>query len=114
MGAKISIDSATLMNKGLEILEAWHLFGLPAADIRVLVHPQSIVHSLVEYQDGSQLAQLGQPDIRKLKKKFAEWQNTLAVLRASEQQGDILYATYKLKDWKKGKRQEQRDRKSVV
>lgn len=64
MGAKISIDSATLMNKGLEILEAWHLFGLPAADIRVLVHPQSIVHSLVEYQDGSQLAQLGQPDMR--------------------------------------------------
>ncbi len=64
MGAKISIDSATLMNKGLEILEAWHLFGLPAADIRVLVHPQSIVHSLVEYLDGSQLAQLGQPDMR--------------------------------------------------
>ncbi len=64
MGAKISIDSATLMNKGLEILEAWHLFGLPAENIRVLVHPQSIVHSLVEYRDGSQLAQLGQPDMR--------------------------------------------------
>lgn len=64
MGAKISIDSATMMNKGLEIIEAAHLFGLPADDIRVLVHPQSIVHSMVEFVDGSVLAQLGCPDMR--------------------------------------------------
>ena len=64
MGRKISVDSATLMNKGLEVIEAHHLFGLPAAAIEVLVHPQSIVHSLVDYVDGSVLAQLGNPDMR--------------------------------------------------
>jgi 1-deoxy-D-xylulose-5-phosphate reductoisomerase len=64
MGRKISVDSATLMNKGLELIEASVLFGMPAADISVLVHPQSIVHSLVEYLDGSTLAQLGAPDMR--------------------------------------------------
>ena len=64
MGAKISIDSATLMNKGLEVIEAHHLFGLPGSAIRVLVHPQSTVHSLVEYIDGSFLAQLGSADMR--------------------------------------------------
>ncbi|MBU1247927.1 MAG: 1-deoxy-D-xylulose-5-phosphate reductoisomerase, partial [Proteobacteria bacterium] len=64
MGAKISIDSATLMNKGLEVIEACHLYGLPVDLIDVVVHPQSIVHSLVEYVDGSQLAHLGAPDMR--------------------------------------------------
>ena len=64
MGRKISVDSATLMNKGLELIEAQVLFGVPARDIAVLVHPQSIVHSLVEYEDGSSLAQLGSPDMR--------------------------------------------------
>ena len=64
MGRKISVDSATLMNKGLEVIEAHHLFGLPASAIEVLVHPQSIVHSLVDYVDGSVLAQLGNPDMR--------------------------------------------------
>ncbi len=64
MGAKISIDSATLMNKGLEIIEACHLYGLPQERVKVLVHPQSIVHSLAAYRDGSLLAQLGQPDMR--------------------------------------------------
>ncbi|MBC7657233.1 MAG: 1-deoxy-D-xylulose-5-phosphate reductoisomerase [Frankiaceae bacterium] len=64
MGRKISVDSATLMNKGLEVIEAHHLFGLPAERIEVLVHPQSIVHSLVDYIDGSVLAQLGNPDMR--------------------------------------------------
>lgn len=64
MGAKISIDSATLMNKGLEIIEACCLFGFPASQVDVLVHPQSIVHSLVEFRDGSQLAQMGIPDMR--------------------------------------------------
>ena len=64
MGPKISVDSATLMNKGLEVIEAHHLFGLPADRIDVLVHPQSLVHSLVEFVDGSTLAQLGLPDMR--------------------------------------------------
>ncbi|HEY6482389.1 MAG TPA: 1-deoxy-D-xylulose-5-phosphate reductoisomerase [Steroidobacteraceae bacterium] len=64
MGRKISVDSATLMNKGLELIEACFLFGLPPERIDILVHPQSIVHSLVEYLDGSVLAQLGSPDMR--------------------------------------------------
>ncbi|HMM66380.1 MAG TPA: 1-deoxy-D-xylulose-5-phosphate reductoisomerase [Dokdonella sp.] len=64
MGRKISVDSATLMNKGLEVIEAHLLFGAAAADIDVVVHPQSIVHSMVEYRDGSVLAQLGNPDMR--------------------------------------------------
>ncbi len=64
MGAKISIDSATLMNKGLELIEAARLFGLSEPQIGVLVHPQSVIHGLVFYQDGSVLAQLGSPDMR--------------------------------------------------
>lgn len=64
MGDKITIDSATLMNKGLEVIEARWLFDLPAAQVSVMVHPQSIVHSMVEYVDGSVLAQLGIPDMR--------------------------------------------------
>ena len=64
MGRKISVDSATLMNKGLEVIEAHHLFGAPADAIEVVVHPQSLVHSMVEYVDGSVLAQLGNPDMR--------------------------------------------------
>ena len=64
MGRKISVDSATLMNKGLEQIEACLLFSLPPAQVEVVVHPQSIVHSLVEYIDGSMLAQLGNPDMR--------------------------------------------------
>ena len=64
MGAKISIDSATMMNKGLELIEAHHLFGLPSERIDILVHPQSVIHSMVEYVDGSVIAQLGSPDMR--------------------------------------------------
>lgn len=64
MGAKISVDSATMMNKGLELIEAHYLFGLPAEQLDVLIHPESIVHSLVHYTDGSVLAQLGMPDMR--------------------------------------------------
>jgi 1-deoxy-D-xylulose-5-phosphate reductoisomerase len=64
MGRKISVDSATMMNKGLEVIEAHWLFGLPAEQIEVLIHPQSIIHSMVEYVDGSVLAQLGNPDMR--------------------------------------------------
>jgi 1-deoxy-D-xylulose-5-phosphate reductoisomerase len=64
MGAKISVDSATMMNKGLELIEAHHLFGLAPELIEILVHPESIVHSLVAFRDGSVLAQLGRPDMR--------------------------------------------------
>ena len=64
MGSKISVDSATMMNKGLELIEAHHLFGLPSARIDILVHPQSVIHSMVEFADGSVLAQLGSPDMR--------------------------------------------------
>ncbi len=64
MGQKISIDSATLMNKGLEVIEAYYLFGLPLDKIDVLIHPQSIIHSIIEFKDGSYMAQLSQPDMR--------------------------------------------------
>ncbi len=63
MGAKISIDSATMMNKGLEVIEAARLFGLPSEAVEVLVHPQSVVHGIVCYSDGSMLAQMGAPDM---------------------------------------------------
>jgi len=64
MGRKISVDSATMVNKGLEVMEAHWLFAMPPAHIQVVIHPQSVVHSMVEYVDGSLLAQLGQPDMR--------------------------------------------------
>jgi 1-deoxy-D-xylulose-5-phosphate reductoisomerase len=64
MGRKISIDSATMMNKGLEVIEAHHLFGLGQDNIDIVLHPQSVVHSMVEYKDGSVLAQMGSPDMR--------------------------------------------------
>jgi 1-deoxy-D-xylulose-5-phosphate reductoisomerase len=64
MGPKITVDSATLMNKGLEVIEAHHLFGIPLDQVTVCVHPQSVVHSLVEFVDGSLKAQLGRPDMR--------------------------------------------------
>ncbi len=64
MGRKISVDSATMMNKGLEVIEACWLFGLPASQVQVVLHPQSVIHSMVDYEDGSVLAQLGNPDMR--------------------------------------------------
>lgn len=64
MGAKISVDSATMFNKGLELIEAWHLFPVGLDALRIIVHPQSVVHSMVEYRDGSTLAQLGPSDMR--------------------------------------------------
>lgn len=64
MGAKITIDSATLMNKGLELIEGHHLFGLASAELHVVVHPQSVIHGMVEFRDGSIIAQLGAPDMR--------------------------------------------------
>src|SRR6185312_3456025 len=64
MGRKISVDSATMMNKGLEVIEACFLFNARPAQIEVVIHPQSVIHSMVEYVDGSVLAQLGNPDMR--------------------------------------------------
>jgi 1-deoxy-D-xylulose-5-phosphate reductoisomerase len=64
MGPKVTIDSASLMNKGLELIEAHHLFALPSDQIDVLVHPQSVIHGMVEFRDGSVVAQLGAPDMR--------------------------------------------------
>jgi len=64
MGQKITVDSATMMNKGLELIEAHHLFGFPPEEIDVVVHPQSVVHGMVEFRDGSVVAQLGAPDMR--------------------------------------------------
>ncbi|MFP5407616.1 MAG: 1-deoxy-D-xylulose-5-phosphate reductoisomerase, partial [Gammaproteobacteria bacterium] len=64
MGRKISVDSATMMNKGLEVIEAHWLFGAPASLIEVVIHPQSVIHSMVSYVDGSVIAELGNPDMR--------------------------------------------------
>jgi len=77
MGAKISIDSATMMNKGLELIEAYHLFGVGEQMIDILVHPQSVVHSMVDYVDGSVLAQLGSPDMRTPISYALGWPNRL-------------------------------------
>ena len=78
MGAKISVDSATLMNKGLELIEAHYLFGLPSERIDILIHPQSVIHSMVEFIDGSVLAQLGSPDMRIPIAYALAWPNRLA------------------------------------
>ncbi len=79
MGAKISVDSATMMNKGLEVIEAQHLFGIGPERIDVLVHPQSVIHSMVSYVDGSVLAQLGQPDMRTPIAYTLAWPERMAV-----------------------------------
>jgi 1-deoxy-D-xylulose-5-phosphate reductoisomerase len=78
MGAKISVDSATLMNKGLELIEAFHLFPVTVDQLDVLVHPQSVVHSMVEYVDGSVLAQMGTPDMRTPIAYALAWPDRLA------------------------------------
>jgi 1-deoxy-D-xylulose-5-phosphate reductoisomerase len=78
MGAKISVDSATMMNKGLELIEAHYLFDMPGDDIEILVHPQSIIHSMVGYTDGSVLAQLGSPDMRTPIAYTLGWPNRMA------------------------------------
>lgn len=78
MGQKISVDSATMMNKGLEVIEAYHLFPVRADQIEVLVHPQSVVHSMVQYIDGSVLAQMGSPDMRTPIAYAISWPERLA------------------------------------
>ena len=78
MGRKISVDSATMMNKGLEVIEAHWLFAAPLARIEVVIHPQSVIHSMVEYEDGSVLAQLGNPDMRTPIAHALAWPRRLA------------------------------------
>ncbi len=80
MGAKISIDSATMMNKGLELIEAARLFGLPETAIGVLFHPQSVIHGMVHYHDGSVMAQLGSPDMRIPIAHALAWPNRMATV----------------------------------
>jgi 1-deoxy-D-xylulose-5-phosphate reductoisomerase len=78
MGRKISVDSATMMNKGLEVIEAHWLFEASADDIQVVVHPQSVIHSMVQYTDGSVLAQLGNPDMRTPIAHAMSWPNRMS------------------------------------
>jgi 1-deoxy-D-xylulose-5-phosphate reductoisomerase len=98
MGAKISVDSATMMNKGLELIEAHHLFGLPADRIEILVHPESIVHSLVAFRDGSVLAQLGQPDMRIPIAYALGWPERISVPTPRLDLGRIAQLTFEAPD----------------
>ncbi|MFQ5958062.1 MAG: 1-deoxy-D-xylulose-5-phosphate reductoisomerase [Alphaproteobacteria bacterium] len=98
MGAKISVDSATLMNKGLELIEAHHLFGLPPERIDVVIHPQSVVHSLVAYVDGSVLAQLGSPDMRTPIAFTLGWPNRIAAPAARLDLAAVAELTFEAPD----------------
>ncbi|MGB0631549.1 MAG: 1-deoxy-D-xylulose-5-phosphate reductoisomerase [Alphaproteobacteria bacterium] len=98
MGAKISVDSATMMNKGLELIEAYYLFGLPEDRIDILVHPQSIIHSMVAYVDGSVLAQLGTPDMRTPISYTLAWPRRMEAPSARLDLGDIATLTFEAPD----------------
>jgi 1-deoxy-D-xylulose-5-phosphate reductoisomerase len=98
MGAKISVDSATLMNKGLEFIEAHHLFDLPAEKIEVVIHPQSVVHSLVAYVDGSVLAQLGPPDMRTPIAYTLGWPTRIATPTSRLNLAEIAQLTFEAPD----------------
>jgi 1-deoxy-D-xylulose-5-phosphate reductoisomerase len=98
MGAKISVDSATMMNKGLELIEAYYLFGLPEDKIDILVHPQSIIHSMVAYVDGSVLAQLGSPDMRTPISYALAWPQRMVAPSARLDLGKIATLTFEPPD----------------
>jgi 1-deoxy-D-xylulose-5-phosphate reductoisomerase len=98
MGAKISVDSATLMNKGLELIEAHHLFSLPEDRIDVVIHPQSVVHSLVAYVDGSVLAQLGPPDMRTPIAYTLGWPSRITTPTARLNLAEISQLTFEAPD----------------
>lgn len=98
MGAKISIDSATMMNKGLEMIEAYHLFPVEADAIEVLVHPQSVIHSTVSYVDGSVLAQLGTPDMRTPIAYALAWPARMAAPSQALSLADIGTLTFEAPD----------------
>lgn len=98
MGAKISVDSATMMNKGLELIEAFHLFPVSAEQIDIVVHPQSVIHSLVTYIDGSVLAQLGCPDMRTPIAVALAWPQRMATPAARLRLSDIRQLTFEEPD----------------
>ncbi len=98
MGAKISVDSATMMNKGLELIEAFYLFGFPEDKIDILVHPQSIIHSMVAYVDGSVLAQLGVPDMRTPISYALAWPDRMPTPSARLDLGKIATLTFERPD----------------
>ena len=98
MGAKISIDSATMMNKGLELIEAYHLFPIAPEQIEILVHPQSVIHSMVEYVDGSVLAQLGTPDMRTPIAYALAWPNRMSTPAPSLDLDQIATLTFEAPD----------------
>jgi 1-deoxy-D-xylulose-5-phosphate reductoisomerase len=98
MGAKISVDSATMMNKGLEIIEAHFLFSMPEAQIDVVVHPQSVIHSMVEYHDGSTLAQLGTPDMRTPIAVALAWPERMPVIAEALDLAKIGQLTFEAAD----------------
>lgn len=98
MGAKISVDSATMMNKGLELIEAYHLFPVDEPDIEILVHPQSVIHSMVDYVDGSVLAQLGTPDMRTPIAYALAWPDRMAAPAPKLSLEDIQTLTFEAPD----------------
>jgi 1-deoxy-D-xylulose-5-phosphate reductoisomerase len=101
MGAKISVDSATLMNKGLEVIEAHHLFRLPPDRIDIVIHPQSVVHSMVNYCDGSVLAQLGSPDMRTPIAYALAWPERIATPTKRLDLAEVGRLTFELPDEKR-------------
>ena len=101
MGAKISVDSATMMNKGLELIEAHHLFDMPPQRIDILVHPQSVVHSMVSYIDGSVLAQLGSPDMRTPIAYALAWPDRMAAPTAQLDLAALGQLTFEMPDLKR-------------
>jgi len=98
MGAKISVDSATMMNKGLELIEAFHLFPVTSEQIEILVHPQSVIHSMVDYVDGSVLAQLGTPDMRTPIAYSLAWPKRMRTPAARLDLEDIATLTFEAPD----------------
>ena len=100
MGAKISVDSATMMNKGLELIEAYHLFPVTPEQIDIIIHPQSVIHSMVEYVDGSVLAQLGTPDMRTPIAYALAWPNRVTTPAPSLDLGQIAALTFEAPDVK--------------
>jgi len=98
MGAKISVDSASMMNKGLELIEAFHLFPVEASDIDVVVHPQSVIHSMVSYIDGSVLAQLGTPDMRTPISLALAWPSRMETPAETLSLADVATLTFEAPD----------------
>jgi 1-deoxy-D-xylulose-5-phosphate reductoisomerase len=101
MGAKISVDSATMMNKGLEMIEAFHLFPVKVEQIEVVVHPQSVIHSLVAYVDGSVLAQLGHPDMRTPIAYALAWPDRMQTPAPRLRLSDVASLTFEAPDEQK-------------